>query len=55
MLCSTGKDLESKEAAKVLPVPRGPIIRRREGREESEDTEETQRQTMRAIYTHWLL
>ena len=40
MLCSTGKDLASKEAAKVLPVPRGPTISRREGRGEAEKTEE---------------
>ena len=40
MLCSTGKDLESKEAAWVLPVPRGPTISRREGKWEGAEERE---------------
>ena len=39
MFCSTGKDLDNKEAAWVLPVPRGPTISRREGRVAAEREE----------------
>ena len=37
MFCSTGKDLESKFAAWVLPVPRGPTISIREGRDAEDE------------------